>query len=197
MPCHVSQCQLSRPHRADATGANKQCDIYRVATLETGLKQKQQELNQMHEQLDALQVKRFADLHHHSCALMHLSNPVPAARWIGQEASILPEAKRIVLSCVQAVVKRRDGEIQRLAARAEKGPDANQMNLRFKNETNESIILQLNSQVSRYGARLSRPENSLYLVAASVCWFASLLQSCCTMRLMQGQQCRSQPSTVA
>lgn len=44
-------------------------------------------------------------------------------------------------------MKRRDIEIQRLAVRAEKGPDPNQLNLRFKNETNESIILQLNSQV--------------------------------------------------
>lgn len=69
---------------------------------------------------------------------------------------------------MQAVVKRRDDEIQRLAARAEKGPDANQMNLRYKNETNESIILQLNSQVSHYRPRLSRPENILYPVAAYV-----------------------------
>ena len=50
--------------------------------------------------------------------------------------------------CVQAAVQRRDAEIHRLAMKAEKGPDANQMNLRFKNETNESIILQLNSQAS-------------------------------------------------
>lgn len=92
MPCHVSQCKLARPHRAGATCTSKQCGIYRVATLETGLKQKQQELNQMHEQLDTLQVKRFDGLHHHSFAQMHLSNPVPAARWAGQEA-ILPEAK--------------------------------------------------------------------------------------------------------
>lgn len=49
---------------------------------------------------------------------------------------------------MQGAVKRRDAEIQRLAIKAEKGPDANQMNLRFKNETNESIILQLNSQAS-------------------------------------------------
>ena len=48
----------------------------------------------------------------------------------------------------QGAVKRRDAEIQRLAIKAEKGPDANQTNLRFKNETNESIILQLNSQAS-------------------------------------------------
>ena len=48
---------------------------------------------------------------------------------------------------LQGAVKRRDAEIERLAAKAEKGPDANQMNLRFKNETTESIILQLNSQV--------------------------------------------------
>ena len=53
-------------------------------------------------------------------------------------------------------MKRRDAEIQRRAVKAEKGPDANQMNLRFKNETNESIILQLNSQAS--GVKLlSRP----------------------------------------
>ncbi|KAL3151588.1 Centrosomal protein 135kDa, isoform B [Trebouxia sp. C0009 RCD-2024] len=51
------------------------------------------------------------------------------------------------LETLQGAVKRRDAEIQRLALKAEKGPDANQMNLRFKNETNESIILQLNSQV--------------------------------------------------
>ena len=50
--------------------------------------------------------------------------------------------------CVQSAVNRRDAEIQRLGIKAEKGPDANQMNLRFKNETNESIILQLNSQAS-------------------------------------------------
>lgn len=50
------------------------------------------------------------------------------------------------LRCLQSAVKRRDAEIQRMAIKAEKGPDANQMNLRFKNETNESIILQLNSQ---------------------------------------------------
>jgi len=88
---------------------------------------------------------------------------------------------------MQAVVKRRDGEIQRLAAKAEKGPDANQMNLRYKNETNESIILQLNSQVSLYEPWLSRHENSLYRVAAYLCWFASFLQFCCAIRLMQGQ----------
>ncbi len=86
---------------------------------------------------------------------------------------------------MQAVVKRRDGEIQRLAARAEKGPDANQMNLRYKNETNESIILQLNSQVSQYWLWLPRPQNSLYLIASYVGWFASFLQFCCTMGLLQ------------
>ena len=88
---------------------------------------------------------------------------------------------------MQAVVKRRDGEIQRLAARAVKGPDANQMNLRYKNETNESIILQLNSQVNHYRPTLSRPKCILYLDAAFVCWLPSFLQSCCTMRLMQGK----------
>ena len=41
--------------------------------------------------------------------------------------------------------------------RAEKGPDGNQLNLRFKNETNESIILQLNSQVGRYSTALTSP----------------------------------------
>ncbi len=76
---------------------------------------------------------------------------------------------------MQAVVKRRDGEIQRLAARAEKGPDANQMNLRFKIETNESIILQLNSQVSHYGPRLSRPKNSCTWLLPM---FAGLHRSC-------------------
>ena len=50
---------------------------------------------------------------------------------------------------MQAAVKRRDTEIQRLAVRAEQGPDPNQLNLRFKNETNESIILQLHSQVKQ------------------------------------------------
>lgn len=51
-------------------------------------------------------------------------------------------------TCLQGAVKRRDAEIQRMAIKAEKGPDASQMNLRFKNETNESIILQLNSQAT-------------------------------------------------
>ena len=93
MPCYVSQCHLSRPHRAGATCTSQQCGIYRVATLETGLKQKQQELNQMHEQLDTLQVSCFDGLHHYSFALMHLSNcHMPAARWAGQEAA-LPGAK--------------------------------------------------------------------------------------------------------
>ncbi|DBA89546.1 hypothetical protein WJX79_004564 [Trebouxia sp. C0005] len=87
----------------------------RVATLETDLKQKQQELTQVHEQLDTL----------------------------------------------QAVVKRRDDEIQRLAARAEKGPDANQMNLRYKNETNESIILQLNSQVDFMTSQMSEMQREV------------------------------------
>ena len=48
---------------------------------------------------------------------------------------------------VQDAIKRRDGEIHKLATQAEKGPDSNHVNLRFKNETNEGIILQLNSQV--------------------------------------------------
>lgn len=65
----------------------------------------------------------------------------------GQLARCLIHTEYLVYH-IQAAVKRRDSEIQRLAIRAEKGPDANQMNLRFKNETNESIILQLNSQVS-------------------------------------------------
>ena len=51
-------------------------------------------------------------------------------------------------------MKRRDTEIQRLAVRAEQGPDPNQLNLRFKNGTNESIILQLNSQVRQAGPKL-------------------------------------------
>jgi len=49
------------------------------------------------------------------------------------------------------------------------------MNLRFKIETNESIILQLNSQVSHYGARLSRPKNSCTWLLPM---FAGLHRSC-------------------
>lgn len=41
--------------------------------------------------------------------------------------------------------------------RAEKGPDGNQLNLRFKNETNEGIILQLNSQVGQCSAVTTIP----------------------------------------
>ncbi len=92
MPCHVFQCHLSRFHRAGATQTSKQCGISRVATLETGLKQKQQELNQVHEQLDTLQVSRFDGLHHQSFALMHIINSVPAARWAGQKESCLRQS---------------------------------------------------------------------------------------------------------
>jgi len=39
----------------------------------------------VHEQLDTLQVSGFEILRRQSFALMHISNPVPAARWAGQK----------------------------------------------------------------------------------------------------------------
>ena len=53
----------------------------------------------------------------------------------------------LALLAVQAALRRRDSEIGRLGAQVERGRDVDGLVMHHRNETNESIILQLNQQV--------------------------------------------------
>ena len=53
----------------------------------------------------------------------------------------------VALLAVQAALRRRDSEIGRLGAQVERGRDVDGLVMHHRNETNESIILQLNQQV--------------------------------------------------
>ena len=59
-------------------------------------------------------------------------------------------------------IKKRELEIERLGATVEKGQDLDRLNLEYRNEANESVILQLNQQV-RSGSAIpewSGPDDS-------------------------------------
>ena len=53
----------------------------------------------------------------------------------------------VALLAVQAALRRRDTEIGRLGAQVERGRDVDGLVMHHRNETNESIILQLHQQV--------------------------------------------------
>ena len=58
-----------------------------------------------------------------------------------------PFSRFDALLAVQAALRRRDSEIGRLGAQVERGRDVDGLVMHHRNETNESIILQLNQQV--------------------------------------------------
>eukprot|EP00951_Prasinocladus_malaysianus_P046724 scaffold647899_cov47-Prasinocladus_malaysianus.AAC.1 len=77
----------------------------------------------------------------------------------------LQQAKKSVtemaekLAGLEEKLSKRDLEIERLGASVEKGRDLDRLNMEYRNEANESIILQLNQQVEFLTGQVSQLED--------------------------------------
>ncbi len=82
---------------------------------------------------------------------------------------------------MQAALRRRDTEIGRLGAQVERGRDVDGLVMHHRNETNESIILQLNQQVSICSLLGDGPSLMDWPALDGGSWGASMQEHACSL----------------